>query len=202
VNRLALSVLAATAAAGLLAGCTSKEPGDATPTPGTGGNTQTETTSPASSGDAAPPVTGPELSLDKFKSDACTLLSAEQIAKLGDMRPGRKSDRQGQAQCLWEPTSSSSGVPFTYTISKQTLDDYYKGKDNYPVFNPTEVAGYPAASFDGTDAKHGACTTVVALGKTTALMVQVNVRGTSTPNYTTPCVESERGAAVAVEGLK
>lgn len=200
MNRLALSVLAATAAAGLLAGCNSKEPGNPTPTPDTGGNTQTP--SSTSSGDGAPPVTGPELSLDKFKGDACSLLSAEQVAKLGDMeQPGEKRERQGQAQCIWQP-KGTTGVPFTFTISKSTLDEYYKGKSQYPVFTPAEVAGYPAASFDLTTGKNGNCSTVVALGKSTALMVQVNIRGADTPNYTTPCVESERGAAIAIEGLK
>lgn len=197
MNRLALSVLAATAAAGLLAGCNSKEPGNPTPTPGTGGNTPTS----APGGDEAPPVTGPELSLDKFKSDPCTLLSPEQIARLGDQETGEKRDRQGQPQCIWDP-KGTGGATFTYTISKSTLNDYYKGKSNYPVWTPTEVSGYPAASFDGTTGKNGNCSTVIALGKTTALMVQVNVQGASTPNYTTPCVESERAAALAIEGLK
>jgi hypothetical protein len=202
VNRLALTVLAATATAGLLAGCNSKEPGDPTPEPGTGGNTQSSTPTSSAGGEEAPPVTGPELSLDKFQSAPCTLLAAEQVAKLGDMKEGTPRDRQGQPQCVYNPKDPAGGVAVTFTFSKSTLNDYYKGKSSYPFFKPTEVSGYPAANFDGVDGASGDCGTVVALGKTSTLVVQVSVRDKSAANYKTPCGESERGAAVAIEGLK
>ncbi|TWP52459.1 DUF3558 domain-containing protein [Lentzea tibetensis] len=202
MNRLALSVLAATAAAGLLAGCNSKEPGNATGAPETGGNTQSNTPTSAPGGDEAPPVTGPEISLDKFKSAPCTLVPAEQLSKIGDLREGRPADRQGQPQCSWEPKASTGGVAFTLTISKSTLSDYYKGKSNYNYFKPTEISGYPSANFDGTEGKNGHCGTAIALGKDSTLVVQITVRGKESPSYTTPCVESERISTVAIDGLK
>ncbi|GLZ32141.1 hypothetical protein Lesp02_43290 [Lentzea sp. NBRC 105346] len=202
MNRLALTALATIAAAGLLVGCDSKTPGTATTAPGTGGNTGSPTSTSASSSGEAPPVTGTPLSLDKFKTDPCTLLTPEQITQLGDMKPGEKRDRSGQPQCIWHPKAPTGAFSFTYTFSKSTLNDYYKGKSNYPYFKPAQVSGYPAASFDGIDGVHGDCSTVVALSDKTALMVQVNMSTKTAPNYSTPCTVSEKGAAIAIEGLK
>lgn len=176
-------------------GCTGTTPGDAGPVV-----TTSETTS---SENAAPSINGPDLSLDKFSGDPCTLLSAEQVAKLGGVKPGeRLSDRPAGVTCRWAAASGSTeDVSYSLVVSKKTLSDYYQNKDQFPAFEPTEVAGYPAVNFGRLDLKAGDCDTIVGLSKSAALLVQTSSE-TGALNYGTPCKNTEKAAALALETVK
>jgi hypothetical protein len=177
----------------MVAGCTGKTNGDPAPV--------TTTSTTVSSEGGAPPITRPELSLDKFKSDICTILSPEQVAQLGDMDPAKRKDRPGEPVCGWHPKSTSRAVSYTFAISSKTLDDYYRNKDQFPAFEAIDIAGYPAVNFAKLDLKAGDCDTIIGLGKSTALLVQTSSE-TGAPNYGTPCKNTEKAALLALETIK
>lgn len=176
----------------MAAGCTGKTKGDPT----------SATTAPptVSSEGGAPPITGLELSLDKFKSDPCTILTAGQVSQLGKMDPAKREDRPGEPVCTWNPTDIPN-VSYSVVISTKTLNDYYENKGGFSAFEATEVAGYPAVNFSQLDLKAGDCNTLIGLGKSTALLVQTtSTKGA--PNYGNPCKNTEKAAALALETIK
>lgn len=198
-------MLAAVVAASfaVLVGCTSTSggtPGPATTTGGAG--TSTKASEPTSSGDV-PPITGPELDLGKV-SGPCDLLKSDQLAARGITKPGtEKADHTGPT-CRLEPDDRGSGTRLGVTIMSKAdgLTDAYANRDQFPVFEPTEVAGYPAVSTDLTDGKHGECTTAVLVAEGKAFMVQVAVNDLESAAYTTPCSVSSEVAAIVVGNLK
>ncbi|ONI85587.1 hypothetical protein ALI22I_27805 [Saccharothrix sp. ALI-22-I] len=187
----------------VLVGCTSVSggtPGPATTTGGSG--TPTEASEPTSTGNA-PAITGPELDLGKV-SGPCDLLKADQLAARGVTKPGAKEADPAGPTCQWEPDDVVRGTSIGVTIMSKAngLDDMYANRAQFPVFEPTEVAGYPAVNGDITDAKHGACSTAVLVAKGEAFLVQIVVNDRNAPAYSTPCSESSAVAATVVGNLK
>jgi hypothetical protein len=192
VRRTTPAALVAIAALVVTAGCTGKTTGDPTPV------TTTNTTESSKSG--APAITGSELSLDKFKSDPCALLTSSQLSQLGERKPAERLDRPDEPVCKWRAVDIS-GVAYSLVVSAKTLDDYYENKDQFVEFLPIEVAGYPAVHFGKIDLKAGDCDTIVGLSKSTALLVQTSSTS-GAPNYGTPCKNNEKAAALALETIK
>ncbi|MCP2164984.1 Protein of unknown function (DUF3558) [Goodfellowiella coeruleoviolacea] len=89
----------------------------------------------------------------------------------------------------------------TFPPAGTTLDRYYKNKAQYPAFEESEVANYPAANFDITDAKHGQCSTIVGVAKDAVFIVQASA-GSDDPQYSTPCTLSAKAAEIVVNNLK
>ncbi|MEV1116460.1 DUF3558 domain-containing protein [Actinosynnema sp. NPDC049800] len=187
----------------VLVGCTSVNGGTPTPvttTKATG--TSTEASKPSSDGEA-PPVTAPELDLAKV-GDPCALLKADQLAARGITKPGAKENDPVGPTCQFRPDDVGRGTSLGVTIMSKVdgLNDMYAHRAQYPVFEPTEVEGYPAVNGDVTDAKHGACSTAVAVAEGKAFMIQVDVNNQDSPDYSTPCSVSSAVAAIVVENLK
>lgn len=191
----------------VLAGCTSVNGG--TPTPGTTTNGTaastgaSEPSEPSSEGDA-PPVTGPELDLGKV-SGPCDLLKADQLAARGVTKPGAKRTAPAGPTCNWQPDDAGRGTGISATILSEEadgLENTYARRAEFPVFQPTEVAGYPAVNTDLTDAKHGECSTAVGVAKGRGFLVQVRVYDEKSPAYSTPCSVSSGIAETAVGNLK
>jgi hypothetical protein len=196
-------VLAVLSAASLtvLAGCSMEgTPSPATTTGTTAGVTTTESSS--GNGDV-PEITGPELDVTKL-GGPCRLLKTDQLAARGVSKAGtERADPTGSA-CQWRPDDRADGTSFSVALLDKSngLEGFYENRDKNPVFEPIQVAGYPAVNGDLTDAKSGTCSTAVGVAKGEGFMVQINVNDKKLPEYTNPCSVSSAIAETIVENLK
>jgi hypothetical protein len=196
-------VILSAAALVVAAGCTTKNDGNATP----GATTTTtvaagSTTKSAAAGDV-PAITGPELDLSKFGSP-CEMLKAAQLSARGVTKAGtQRADPVGPA-CQWRPDDRVKGTSFSVVLLEESkgLDGLYANRDQLGVFEPTEVAGYPAVNTDSTDAKGGACSTAVGVAKSEGFVVQIHVNDNKLPEYKNPCSISSAIAETVVGNLK
>ena len=196
----------------LVAGCSDKQPGTATPATTTGGGTGTSTgrttpTTPSSGG--APTVKDP-IDASKFIPQPCTALSATTLKQLNISRPGVPDTESAVAKssgpfCTWhtddQPTNMSYGVGFL-TGNKNGLSDTYRGgKKAFPgYFEPTEVGGYPAV-FNGLtdDRPTGACN--ITVGISSSLAFRVGLEGSKDVG-TKGCDLVKQVAAAVIQTLK
>ncbi|WP_367131569.1 DUF3558 domain-containing protein [Saccharothrix sp. HUAS TT1] len=202
MRRAVLVVLSA--AALVAAGCTTKSDGDATPTGSTSTTASDSTTTQPSEASDVPAITGPELDLSRF-AGPCELLQADQLSARGVTKPGtQRTDPAGPA-CQWRPDDRVDGTSFSVVILEKSkgLEGFYENRGSSGgVFEPTEVAGYPAVNSDATDAKSGACSTAVGVAKGEGFMVQTHVNDETLPEYTNPCSISGAVAETIVANLK
>lgn len=195
-------MLAALSAAALtaLAGCST----EGTPTPATTTNTTAAGQTTESSGNSdVPEITGPELDVTKL-GGPCELLKSDQLAARGVTKQGAERTDPGGPACQWRPDDRADGTSFSVSYLEKTngLEGFYENRDKNPVFEPIEVAGYPAVNGDPTDAKSGTCSTAVGTAKGEGFMVQINVNDRKLPDYTNPCSVSSAIAETIVGNLK
>ncbi|ROP38022.1 uncharacterized protein DUF3558 [Saccharothrix texasensis] len=195
-----LAVLSA-AALTVLAGCSTE--GTPTPATTTGTTAAGQTTEPSGNSGDVPEITGPELDLSTLSSP-CELLKTDQLAGRGVSEPGTERTGPAGPTCQWRPDERVDGTSFSATFLEKTngLDGFYENRDDNPVFEPTEVAGYPAVNSDPTDAKSGTCSTAVGTAKGKGFVVQVHVNDETLPEYTNPCSVTSAIAKTIVENLK
>ncbi len=194
-----LAVLSA-AALTALAGCSM----EGTPTPATTTTTAAAGQTTESSGNSdVPEITGPELDLSKLGSP-CELLKPDQLAARGVTKAGTERTSPAGPTCQWRPDERVDGTSFSATFLEKTngLEGFYENRDKNPVFEPIEVAGYPAVNGDPTDGKSGTCSTAVGTAKGEGFVVQVNVNDEKLPEYTDPCSVSSAIAETIVGNLK
>jgi hypothetical protein len=197
----------------LVAGCSDKAPGTATPATTTGGSGETTSTTtgrstPTSSG-GAPKVSTP-LSAGKYLPQPCTVLSAATLQTYKITKPGTPDVDSEVAKtagpsCTW--TSDDQPISKTYNVgfltgNKNGLSDTYRGgKKAFPgYFEPTEVVGYPAVFNDLIDARNnGACNVTVGISDTLAFRAAVTF---PTQAGATSCDSAKQLAAAVIETLK
>jgi hypothetical protein len=132
----------------------------------------------------------------------CGILRAEQLSALG-VTAGKQDNSPTGPSCSWKPIDSNGTAFDIALLSKvQGLDSVYSHRDDFRVFRPTQLAGYPAADTDDTDAAHGDCGTSVATANGAGFDVRVNVRSQQSPDYKNPCSVSEKIAQVVLGNLK
>jgi Protein of unknown function (DUF3558) len=144
---LVVVVLGLTLASIGLAGCTSGTGGTPSPT------TTTSSTSgdPASSGNLtkAPSVTHP-LDASKMVAQPCTSLTAADLTGLHIVNAvsGSGSSPSSTTSCTWSG-DSGGGVTIDWeTANTNGLSDMYAKSSTIAYWQPTTVAGYPAAYGD------------------------------------------------------
>lgn len=199
-------------AVALLAGCSDKKTGTATPATPTGGGETTSTTTERStptSGTGAPKVTSP-LDASKYISQPCTVLSAAtlqsyKISKAGKPDTDSEVAKVAGPSCGW--ASDDQPVPKGYNVglltgNKKGLSDTYRGGPKaFPgYFEPTEVDGYPAVFNDLIDArKNGACNITVGISDTLAFRAAVTFPSQA---GATSCDSVKQLAAAVIQTLK
>lgn len=205
--RRAVLVVAAAASLALAAGCTSVNGGTATPagtTSATGTSTATtDSTEPSEGSGEAPAITGPELDLSKVDGP-CALLTAAQLSARGITKSGAERAAPSGRSCKWTPDDRAFGTSFsaTFLTESKGLDGFYENRDDFAVFEPTEVAGYPAVNGDAVDIKSGSCSTAVGVAKGEGFIIQVNVNDKKLPEYGNPCSASSAIAESVIGNLK
>lgn len=169
----------------LLAGCSDKQSGTATPATTTGAdNTSTGRTTPTTTSSGGAPQVKVPLDATKYIPEPCTVLSAATLKQLNISKPGTPDTTSATAkssgpQCLWhtddQPVTRGYGVGFL-TGNKNGLSDTYRGgKQAFPgYFEPTEVSGYPAV-FNGLieERPGGSCNITVGISSTLAFRVGI-----------------------------
>lgn len=196
-------MILSTAAVVVAAGCTTKNDGNATPGETTTPTTAGSTTKSSAAGGDVPAITGPELDLSKF-GGPCELLKADQLSARGVTKAGaQRTDPVGPA-CQWRPDDRVKGTSFSVALLTEAkgLDGIYANREQVAVFEPTDVAGYPAVNTDATDAKGGACSTAVGVAKGEGFVVQIHVNDNKLPEYKNPCSVSGAIAETVVANLK
>jgi Protein of unknown function (DUF3558) len=167
-------------AAALVAGCSNKESGSPTATPGGSQPTgSTSTSDPGGSG-GAPKVQDP-LDASKFLGQPCGVLAPDQLQALRLPAQGKPDVDSPTARttgpgCSWFDRDAGSGVEFGFlTANKNGLSDTYKGKARFKgYFEPTEVDGYPAVFNDLLDYRNnGTCNITIGISDTSEFRVGV-----------------------------
>lgn len=127
--------------AAVLAGCAA---GEARPT----GAAASSTSPPV---DPIPPVRYPK---DLASTPPCQLLRPEQLASNQIDQPGQAKDVLGAPGCKWGDTAHTREIRIFADLGTDVLRTVYAQRATFPVFEVTQVAGYPAIrtkdNVDGT----------------------------------------------------
>ncbi len=193
-RRLVLPLLAVTAAALVLTGCTGKRNGSASPAP------SSDASSAPSTG-AAPRVPSP-LDTSKIESDACAMISS---SGRSDLKLGDGAPRQGPAgpSCTFQEAADPSNQidATTVTANKNGLSDVYDTKANDEYFGETQVGDYPAVFAAVKDYRtDGQCG--LWIGVTDQLAVQIMVQYGHGPGVGDPCSVATKFGEAVVSTLK
>ncbi|MCG8917868.1 DUF3558 domain-containing protein [Actinokineospora sp. PR83] len=161
----------------LLAGCTVKEGGSATTTPGASDSSKPSTTPSSSTtsgqGDDVPKVSNP-LDVSKFVDKPCTGLTQTQLDRLGVGNAEQDTQPTGE-YCVWTNGRGGS-VNLAFVVGQGGLGGVYYGKKTgqFKFFQELpDISGYPAVIADLSDGrKNGAC--AVAVGMTDDIILDVD----------------------------
>jgi hypothetical protein len=186
-------LLAAIASVALIAGCSQKDGGQATPQSGAG---------TATSGTSAAP-NEPQVGLSKFASDPCALLKADQLTSLGSFKAPRKDASSVGQRCTWSAQDVIKGAAYSVVVktNTDTFEQVAENSKGVPVYKRTTVASYPAVSSDQTTGK-GNCTTAVGVSSKEVFYAQISIENTAAPEYQDSCAATEKVAALVVQNLK
>ncbi|WP_086783485.1 DUF3558 domain-containing protein [Crossiella equi] len=177
-----------------------------TPDPGMGGTTSAGM--PSSSGNAAPALPQPEISIEKFRSDPCAILTPQQKAEAVGGLPGEvwAESKLGPA-CRWRAGSTPAKVSITATLDNTSggIAELFKQPKNYAVFEPVTAGGQPGAVTMFEDGrKEGDCSIQIGLTKDTLLWLSVRLGtiGGAPPDFSNPCARATRFAELAIATMK
>ncbi|HEX6344336.1 DUF3558 domain-containing protein [Umezawaea sp.] len=196
-----LILLATISAIGLVAGCSGKDGGRATP------ETGTQTGAPASSTGTSPSSSfeGVELDTGKFAAKPCDALTPAQLSTLGTFKAGEAGTSALGPSCDFRAQKVLEGVTYEVVIasSGNTIESIVENlkKNNTPVVKETKVSGYAAVNSDQTNAK-GSCATAVGTSSEDAISVQLITENEALPEYKDPCGQTEKVAALIIQNLK
>lgn len=144
----------------------------------------------------------PDLDVSKFTDKPCSLLTPSQLAQLGDFANPVPRQEPDKSACELNPHNvGRAGYLVTLRtkgISFESARDNMKGS---PEYRETDIAGYPAFSYSGSDTK-GICTTSVRPSDKGALQVTVVGEPEFSPELEDSCGATEKAAALVVTNLK
>lgn len=197
---------AAVALLGLLLGaCQTSTDGSPKATDSAGGSMTVTATS--GSGGGAPPLTQPELDTAVFEAAPCSTLTDAQIAELRISVAGRDETDELGPICSWPdldgPAKIFLGIDFR--LQGGGLDGMYANRNAVEVFEPVEVAGYPAVINLPADTRDtGTCRLSIGVNARTVMSVDLQLRDGvgAPPDYRDPCSRARTIAEHAIDTLK
>ncbi|MFD2397892.1 DUF3558 domain-containing protein [Prauserella oleivorans] len=190
----------------MLSGCSDSEGG--TPTPVGQPSTQASSSAAAPSSSAAPgsdtPSVAEPLDVSSLEQDPCAALSSQQVQQL-NLQPGkRESTNSGAPVCEYEYKEDSGSQVSVILTPEFTngIGDVYARKDALAYFEPTEIAGYPAAYASNSDGRsEGTCQ--LHVGLTDQFVVSTMVQLSSlNADYPRGCEVAELSTQTMIENLK
>lgn len=177
VTRQGIRVLAAAGLiAGLaLAGCTG------TPTPES--TTSSSGSAPTSSGSVpsdVPTVPSPGLDTERFAANPCGLLTEAQL-KSNQVAAGVKGTPRESPlgpSCTWAASGTPANSYLVVTVNNQLggIAQLYAQKSNFAMWEPVQVAGYPAViALDSAARGLGVCRVNIGTSQKTLVAVDVSL---------------------------
>ncbi|MEU3650554.1 DUF3558 domain-containing protein [Lentzea sp. NPDC034063] len=188
------ALLTAALAFGALAGCTSTQ---------TGGNPTTapQTSAGQTSSDPTSTGSGPGLSIAKYLSDPCSILTAGQVTTLGSVRAPEPGSSVLGPNCAWKGQDVIKNSRYTVNVTeKKSFDEIVGNLKGNPVFTDKKVDGVRVVVTDAIDGEL-ACQASLQASATDSVTVQV---GTAADERATKkaCPEAERVAQLIITNLK
>lgn len=187
-------LLTAVIAIGVLAGCSDKTVGNANTAAPTAG--EQTSTAPTSDG----PSSG--ISIAKFVSKPCDVLSAGQVAKLGDVKEAKAGTSSSLGPtCEWAGKDVTKNSSYTvYVTQDKDVEEMVASVKTNPIFKDKKIGDVRVIVNDSTDGTLH-CRAIIVAGKTDS--VTVDVRTAYKEQTTKPsCTDVESVATMAIETLK
>ncbi|GGN13335.1 hypothetical protein GCM10011609_62240 [Lentzea pudingi] len=187
-------LLTAVLASVALAGCTGNQTGGnpTTAAPTGDGQTSSQPTSDAS---------GTDLSITKFVSDPCGILTTSQVATLGSVQAPQAGTAELGPNCVWDGTDPIKNSTYEISVSKgKDFEAQVGNVKNNGVFVDKKLDGIRVISTDQTDGSIG-CLTLIRASKTDSVAVQIS-SATDERATKKPCPETERVAQLIITNLK
>ncbi len=146
----------------------------------------------------APPVTNPR-DASAVAQRPCDLLTPEQRASFGFNQPGKRRELLGGvAQCMWTDAASTRQLTASVNPRQDRLNEVYRDREIYPLFEPIEVAGLPGALRQAV-AGGDTCDAAVSLTESQSLEVSFSNLRPGTP--VDACGEARRITEVILGNL-
>lgn len=180
----------------LVAGCSSRHSGIATPS-GTVGKTTTP-----NDASSVPPVPAP-LTVTAFASNPCSLLTPAQVQAIGltAATSAHRDSTAVMAGCEWDDATAGTGTQLNVdlvTALHHGLADIYVQRHSAAYWQPVTVHGYPGVLTDTVDERpDGTCE--MNLGVTNTDVIDLAYQGANTSE---PCQKVQVLAAAVVASLK
>jgi hypothetical protein len=188
------ALLTAVLALGALAGCSDNKTGGSPTTPAATGTEQTSS-EPTSDGSA------PGLSIAKYVSNPCGILTAGQVATLGSVRAPEPGTGDLGPNCVWKGQDVIKNSKYTIAVTEgKSFDDMVSNVKDNPVFTDKKIDGVRVISTDQTDGSTG-CLTSLQASKTDSVTVQVSTAADERATKKA-CPEGERVAQLIISNLK
>jgi hypothetical protein len=188
------ALLTAVLAFGALAGCTTSQ---------TGGNPTTAQSTGAEQTSSEPTSDGPDagLSIAKYVSNPCSILTASQVTTLGSVRAPEPGTGELGPNCVWRGQDVIKNSKYTvHTTENKSFEDIVNNVKANPVFTDKKIDGVRVISTSQTDASTG-CLTTLQASKTDSVTVQV-ATATDERAAKPACTEAERVAQLIITNLK
>ena len=129
----------------------------------------------------------------------CDLLTPEQRASFGFNQPGiRRELLGGVVQCMWTDTGTTRQLTASINPQQDRLNEVYRDRALYPLFEPIEVGGLPGAVRQAI-AGGNTCDAAVSLTESQSLEVGFSNLKPGTP--VDACGEARRIAEVILGNL-
>ena len=146
----------------------------------------------------APPVTNPR-DASAMAQRPCDLLTPEQRASFGFDQPGKRRELLGGVvQCMWTDSASTRQLTASINPRQDRLNEVYRDRELYPLFEPIEVAGLPGALRQAV-AGGATCDAAVSLTESQSLEVGFSNLKQGTP--VDACGEARRITEVILGNL-
>ncbi|MDX3662838.1 DUF3558 domain-containing protein [Streptomyces sp. ID05-26A] len=188
------ALLTAVLAFGALAGCTSTQTGgNPTSAPTTG--TEQTSSQPTSDGSDS------GLSIAKYTSAPCNILTADQAKTLGSVRAPAPGSGLLGPNCVWSGQDVIKNSRYTvHVTADQDFEKQVNEVKNDAVFTDKKIAGARVISTDRLDGLI-TCLVSIQVSKTDSVTIQVNV-ASDEQAAKKACVEGERVAQLIIGNLK
>ncbi|GGU42653.1 DUF3558 domain-containing protein [Lentzea flava] len=187
------ALLTAVLTIGVLAGCSEKTPGNANTTaPTTADQTSTAPTSGGSSSG---------LSIAKFVSKPCDILTAAQVAKLGQVKAPQPGTTVLGPECVWKGQDVIKNSTYTVVITEdKSVEEMVAQLKSSPIFTDKKVADVRVIVNDSTDGVMH-CRALIEVSKTDSVTLDASIAKDERPTKPA-CNEVESFAAMVIENLR
>lgn len=187
------ALLTAVLAIGVLAGCSEKTGGNASTTAPTGGEqtSSTPTSEASSSG----------LSIAKFVSKPCDILTAAQVAKLGGVKPPKPGTSILGPECVWEGQDVIKNSTYSVVVTEdKDVEGMVGAVKSNPIFQDKKVGDVRVVVNDSTDGTLH-CRAIIEVSKTDSVSLDATIAADERPTKPA-CTEVESLATMVIESLR